>query len=379
MTTTTSLPTELTELLTKITQQSDAGRLVFSHLLAALSKAFFEPIITLLDKVQHLRQGNLTPEQQKLYIEQIQQSSTELLALMNNLISFSQAAPATTEKNNSVLSTEDLTQAEIAELKGVRTLIIGDDVSRREVLVKQLETFGLHCEATTTADALATLRAAESEHNPYQMAVISAQHFDHHVAYLARTIKASPQLNHVMLSLALATQLLGFEKERAYFGGFACVLNLTKPQRLLSKLVNSWRGWSAKVNFSRAETPVNQNRILLVEDDPIPQKVTQRQLAEFGYEVDLAPDGHTALKLLEQNQYGLVFMDVGLPDISGLEVTAEFRRRENTTHHTPIIGLTIYAMETDAQSGLEAGMDAYLVKPLLQDKLKEVLQEWVKK
>jgi CheY-like chemotaxis protein len=382
MNTSTSLPTELTELLTKLTQQSDASRLVFSHLLVALSKAFFDPLMVLLDKVQHLRQGDLTPEQQKLCIAHIQQSSSELLAIVNNLINFSQSDDAITKTNNTIAATaETFSETELEELKGVRTLIIGDDNLGLEVVQNQLATFGLQCTTTNTADALAVLRAAENEHKPYQIAVINAQHFDHHVAYLARTIKASPQLNHVMLTLALATQLLGFEKERAYFGGFACILNLTRPQRLLTKLIKSWRGWSAKVNFSRAEIPLhqNQNRILLVEDDPIPQKVTQRQLAEFGYEIDVAPDGHSALKLLEKNQYGLVFMDVGLPDISGLEVTAEFRKRENSSHHTPIIGLTIYAMETDAQSGLEAGMDEYLTKPLMQDKLKEVLQQWLEK
>lgn len=377
--TTTSLPTELTDLLTKLTQQSDASRIVFSHLLVALSKALFDPLIVLLDKTQLLRKDDLTPEQRKTSIAQIQQSSTELLAVVNNLINFSQGVSQSTENINQQTMPEQEPAISTDELKGVRTLIIDENALRREELLKQIESIGLNCTIATANDALTTLRASEQGKTPYQIAVINAQHFDHHVAYLARTIKASPKLNHVMLTLALTTQLLGFEKERAYFGGFSCIVNLTRPRRLVQKLVNSWRGWSAKVNFSRTEMPLKQCQILLVEDDPIPQRVTQRQLAELGYEVDIASDGRTALKCLEEKQYSLVFMDIGLPDISGLEVTAEIRKRENGTHHTPIIGLTTYALASDEQIGLQAGMDQYLVKPLLHDRLEEVLNQWLKR
>jgi CheY-like chemotaxis protein len=224
------------------------------------------------------------------------------------------------------------------------------------------------------------LHSADQEKAPYQIVVINAEQFDHHASYLARAIKAMPQLAHLMLVLALPMHLLGFEKERAYFGGFACVLNLAKSDRLAERLLNSWLGWSAKVNFVHAEEiTLSHNHILLVEDDPIPQRVAQRQLKELGYEVDIAPDGHTALKLLGKKRYNLVFMDIGLPDISGLEVTAEFRKCEHKSFHTPIVGLTIHSLDSDQQSGLQAGMDEYLVKPLLHERLKEVLDHWIVK
>lgn len=371
------LPAELTELLTRLAQQSDASRLLLSRLLVGLSKMLLDPLIVMQDRVQVLKQNALSVKQQADCINQMHQSGNELLALVNSLISYSQTSFGEIENTTYPENVTAITPPSTEELKDVHALVIDDDELRRETLLKQLQAYGLQCTASTTQQALQRLHMAEQEQASYQIAIISAEHFDHHAAYLARTVKATPQLHHVMLALALPTQLLGFEKERAYFGGFTCVLNLSKPLRLQNKLINSWRGWSAKVNFSRQETLVSQNRILLVEDDPIPQKVTQRQLAELGYEVDIAGDGRTALKLLEQNQYSLVFMDVGLPDISGLEVTAEIRKRENGHHHTPIVGLTINALETDEEHGLEAGMDEYLVKPLLHDRLRSVLDRWI--
>ena len=71
-------------------------------------------------------------------------------------------------------------------------------------------------------------------------------------------------------------------------------------------------------------------------------------------------------------------MDIGLPDISGLEVTAEIRKQEHG-HHTPIVGLTMYETEDVSNSGLKAGMDELLIKPLLPEHLKAVLRRWIKK
>lgn len=372
----TMLPPDLFEVLTKISKQSEIDRHTVAQLLFTLNKTLLSPLLLIMDKAQALQQANLTPDEHQKYASQIQQAGTEILAQINNLISFPQMAmeaAASTAPPNPETSIRSLCE----ELKGIRTLIIDDDADRASSLFNQLEAIGLQCSATSIDEALTILNTAEQEKIPYQVVVISSLYFDHQIAYLARTIKASTLLNHVMLTLALPTKLMDFEKERAYFGGFACVLNLSQPARLPSKLLSSWRSWSAKINFSHTANPVEQNLILLVEDDPIPQKVTQRQLTELGFKVDTAADGESALQLLSQKHYSLVFMDIGLPDISGLEVTSEFRKRENGSSHTPIIGLTIYTLESDEETGLQAGMDEYLVKPLLPDNLKAVLKRWL--
>lgn len=373
-----TLPPDITEYLNKLLQKSGPDSLIFSQLLIAFSKTILPPIISILDTVQNLQQKKPAASEQKKSFEQILKASNEILAFVNNLISFSQTSFTAVSVNQPV-AVKSIENHEVSheELTGVRTLLVDDDVARRSELYKRFHSYGMDCVIATTETALQLLRSAEQKHEPFQILAISTQFLDHHTNYLARTIKGNAAFNNLMLTLILPERLPEFEKERAHFNGFSCLLYTVDSNAFLKKLVNSWQGWSAKINFIHTESIAAQNRILLVEDDPIPQKVTQRQLKELGYEVDIASDGHTALKLLEQKSYDLVFMDIGLPDISGLEVTAEVRKRENGGRHLPIIGLTIYALESDEETGIQAGMDDYLVKPLLQDRLKSVLDQWV--
>lgn len=344
------------------------------EVLTQLGQTLLNPLAAILGMAQTLQQQTLTPEQQKDYIAHIHQISSEMLTLVNQCIDYSRMTQEQTKGFTSIASHSEIIYT---ELQGIHTLLIDDDILRRDTTLKHLQTLGLQCAVTGSETALQMLYDAQQGENPYQITIISANHFDHHIAYFGRTIKTNPKLAQVMPVLALATDVPDYEKERAHFSGFNCVINLLKTHRLGSKLANAWDCWSTKMNFRHPAVSVTKNLVLLVEDDPIPQKVTQRQLAELGFTVDTATNGQTALKFLEQKVYDLVFMDIGLPDISGLEVTSQFRKQENGTLHTPVIGLTMHALGSDQEIGLQAGMDEYIVKPLLQDRLKEVLKKWV--
>jgi len=368
----------LKELFIKLSKSLGENPQIY-ELLATLGEALRQPLNTILDTIPTLQEKKLTLAKQKECSNTLYQAATQMLAIVNDTIHLSQNACLAPRSEISI-DTAALEQNELEKaLTDLNVLVINEhNAPNQEKLITQLQELGLKCQTTTMDDALQVLYSAQLSNAPFHIAVINANQYDHHVAYLGRTIKANIHLGHVMTCLALANELLTFEKEQAHFDGFACILNVTKADRLANKLAHSWRGWVAKVNFDYGKQPSPaKNHVLLVEDDPIPQKVTQWQLAEMGYTIDTAPDGHTALKLLEQNVYDLIFMDVGLPDISGLEVTAEIRKRENGVRHTPIIGLTIYALESDEKTGLKAGMDEYLVKPVMPDRLKTVLQRWV--
>jgi CheY-like chemotaxis protein len=123
---------------------------------------------------------------------------------------------------------------------------------------------------------------------------------------------------------------------------------------------------------------MENKRILLVEDNPFNQKVTAMMFSDIGYEnIDLAENGQIALKLCKKNHYDLILMDIGLPDMSGIEVTSRLRHYEHDHHHshTPIIALTIRSLEEDKNKALAAGMDGYLVKPLMLKQLRKLCKE----
>lgn len=101
-------------------------------------------------------------------------------------------------------------------------------------------------------------------------------------------------------------------------------------------------------------------------------------LSEFDCQVDIAGDGHEAIKLWKQNQYDLIFMDIGLPDMEGYEVTHQIRVQELAKKsHIPIIALTAHAGEENKQRCIEAGMNAVLTKPLTAKSCADIVDAFI--
>jgi len=120
-------------------------------------------------------------------------------------------------------------------------------------------------------------------------------------------------------------------------------------------------------------------RVLLVEDDARAQLVTKMILEEdLNCHVDVANCGEKALILFEPGKYHLVFMDIGLPDMKGYEVSRSLREMEkSTSFHVPILGLSAHASLEDKQLSEDAGMQEMFSKPLLRDQAKELLARYV--
>jgi signal transduction histidine kinase/DNA-binding NarL/FixJ family response regulator len=142
-------------------------------------------------------------------------------------------------------------------------------------------------------------------------------------------------------------------------------------------------------------------RLLLVEDNPINQKLAVRVLKKFGYEVDVAANGYEALAILSERSYGAILMDCQMPEMDGFEATREIRRHESEKNaergalqdeqnhrsavssqqsvffHIPIIALTANAIQGDKERCLEAGMDDYLTKPIDPTDLRKTLERWL--
>jgi signal transduction histidine kinase/HPt (histidine-containing phosphotransfer) domain-containing protein len=106
-------------------------------------------------------------------------------------------------------------------------------------------------------------------------------------------------------------------------------------------------------------------RVLLVEDNVVNQRVASGLLVRRGHQVRIAPDGEVALAMLAADAFDVVLMDVQMPVMGGLEATIEIRARERIHGgHIRVIAMTAHAMSGDRERCLEAGMDAYLSKPV---------------
>jgi CheY-like chemotaxis protein len=149
-------------------------------------------------------------------------------------------------------------------------------------------------------------------------------------------------------------------------------------------------------------SPTDSIRLLLVEDNPVNQKLAVRLLKKFGYEIDVVGNGREALAILNHHSYEAILMDCQMPEMDGFEATKEIRRRESemlvsqdetpadaeapqritnnqqsTTLRVPIIALTANAVQGDRERCLEAGMDDYLTKPINPTELKTTLDKWL--
>jgi CheY-like chemotaxis protein len=119
-------------------------------------------------------------------------------------------------------------------------------------------------------------------------------------------------------------------------------------------------------------------KVLVVEDILIAQKIAKLTLLGLGCTVHIAETGMKGLQMAEQNRYQLILMDLGLPDISGIELTRLIRNSKKINYHVPIIALTATIHEDDRQLCLEAGMDDFIVKPLTSDKEQTIISMFVK-
>jgi protein-histidine pros-kinase len=104
------------------------------------------------------------------------------------------------------------------------------------------------------------------------------------------------------------------------------------------------------------------------------QEVAAVLLRQWGHQVDVAPSWSEVLRLWELNQYDLIFMDVQMPGMDGLQATAEIRRKELSRGvHIQIVAMTAHARDSDRAMCLRAGMDDYVSKPVRPAALRDAI------
>jgi CheY-like chemotaxis protein len=128
-------------------------------------------------------------------------------------------------------------------------------------------------------------------------------------------------------------------------------------------------------------------RILVAEDNEVNQRIVESFLTRMGFQVDTAANGREAVAAVTARSYGLILMDVQMPDLDGLEATAAIRRLEleavataaspGGENRIPIIALTANAMSGDRDRCLAAGMDDYLSKPVSADEMEAKVRQWL--
>ena len=132
-----------------------------------------------------------------------------------------------------------------------------------------------------------------------------------------------------------------------------------------------------KVIEKPSESKVN---ILVAEDNVVNQRLVKELLVRKNYSVTIVDNGLKIFDVLEQSKFDIILMDIQMPIMDGLEATSIIREIEKGTgKHTPIIGITAYAVKADKAKCMEAGMDDYLAKPFVKEEFYLMVEKYVRK
>ncbi|MBF0234050.1 MAG: response regulator [Desulfamplus sp.] len=133
------------------------------------------------------------------------------------------------------------------------------------------------------------------------------------------------------------------------------------------------KGYTAEQKSDQKELPTHGNmtlppmKILLVEDNLLNQKVALGILNSLGLCADVANNGKEAVEMVEKKDYDLVFMDIAMPEMDGVEATKRIRALDSKLPDIPIIAMTAHAMQGAREYFIEAGMNDYICKPINPD------------
>jgi len=124
-------------------------------------------------------------------------------------------------------------------------------------------------------------------------------------------------------------------------------------------------------------------RIMVCDDNAINQKVAQRVLQQMGYTVTVTSNGREALEAVDRERFDLIFMDLQMPELNGLEATQAIRERQQDSSQFPncqppviIVAMTASAMVGDRDKCLASGMDDYVAKPIRPEDVRSALERW---
>jgi PAS domain S-box-containing protein len=279
-----------------------------------------------------------------------------------------------------------------AELQGLRVLIVDDNATSRKILTERTASWGMRpSEVEDGKSALIALNRAVDEKDPFPIAILDMQMPGMDGEQLCHAIKADQRIADTRLVMLTS---LGTKGGAQRFREIGFEAYATKPIRhlelkailanaLIDRDVSQTTQKTAETQLISPETlklfSSCKFHILVTEDNITNQLVALGILKKLGIRADAVANGKEAIKALESIAYDLVFMDVQMPVMDGLEATRTIRNPESNVlnHNIPIIAMTAYALRDDREKCLNSGMSDYITKPVSPNTIAEKLRIWL--
>lgn len=267
------------------------------------------------------------------------------------------------------LEADDGSTAPQLRLANKRALIIDDNDSALEMLVRAIRSLGMVSKGALSLEEGMNILEKEA----YDFVFLDAMLSEEEGHYMATDIKRGRYGKIRLVLLAPVGQ--GYRSKVVADGRLTKPVKSSQLPSFLEDLISHSSNGKALTKSSASLTNANKEarplRILMAEDDLVNQKVALGMLKRLGYMADVAENGLEVLKALQEKPYDVVLMDVQMPKMDGLEAT---RRIRDSGLSTRIIAMTAHAMDGDRDECLQAGMDEYISKPIKMEELAKALE-----
>jgi signal transduction histidine kinase/ligand-binding sensor domain-containing protein/DNA-binding response OmpR family regulator len=264
-----------------------------------------------------------------------------------------------------------------------RALVVDDNITNCRLLENIFQHMGVACAICHDGPQALSILAAGSDSDAFDLIITDHQMPIMGGITLVGKIKQSLSNRSQPFILMLSSVDKGMCLEDAERAGIDLFLN--KPVKLheLNAILQSIFGSAGhEVPETAAQQEIHQltsnsASILVAEDDPVNMLLISEVLSKMGFTVIKATDGRQALDLLNDHQPALIFMDVNMPEMDGLEATQIIRTLPRRQGDIPIVALTAGAMKEDRERCLAMGMNGFITKPFRLEELEEVLRKYV--
>ncbi len=263
---------------------------------------------------------------------------------------------------------------ELAELEGLRVLVVDDNATNRFILREILTNWHM---TPTLADgaepAFAALEQAQAAATPIALMISDVNMPETDGFALAERLKSDSRFASLPVILLTSADRFG-DVERTRALGLAG--HLIKPVRHSALLNTILQSFGKRIGEGDDSGPGRTRqgarhrrslRVLLAEDNEINQTMAINLLEKWGHRVVVANNGREAVAATEDDSFDLVLMDLQMPEMDGMKATTAIRSREanhGNGNHVPIIAMTAHALKGDRERCLAAGMDGYVSKPI---------------